>query len=104
MCEIIDRLEAEVMPGSVIPKPKTGREYRVKGWGTRRGERALIYFIPSRNESKPYQKGVTVSEWKRAYEQLVSAGELRRSWFKSALPACNREGSCNFTTIGGVFE
>ena len=31
-------------------------------------------------------------------------GELRTSWFTSALPGCSGEGSCNFTTIGGVFE
>ena len=103
MDEIIDRLEAEVAPGRLIPKPETDRKYRVKGWGRRRGERALIYFIPNReDESKPHQKGVTVSEWKRASEQLVSTGELRHSWFKSALPECHGEGSCNFTTIGGV--
>ena len=105
MCGIIDRLEAEIAPGRRIPRPETDREYRVKGWGTRRGERALIYFIPNgKDGSKPHQKGVTVSEWKEAYERLVSKGELCHSWFKSALPACHREGSCNFTTIGGVFE
>ena len=104
MCEIIARIEAEIVPGRLIPKPDTDREYRVKGWGTRRGERALIYFIPNgKDESKPHQKGVTVSEWRRVYERLVSVGELRHSWFKSALPACHGEGSCNFTTIGGVF-
>ena len=105
MCKIIARLEADIVPGCLIPKPETDGEYRVKGWGTRRGERALIYFIPNRKDgSKPYQKGVTVSEWKRTYERLVSAGELRNSWFQSALPACHGEGSCNFTTIGGAFE
>ena len=101
---LIERLEAEFEPGRLIPKPETDTEYRVKGWGRRRGERALIYSIPNRKDkSRPYHKGVTVSEWKRAYERLVSAGELRRSWFRSALPACHREGSCNFTTVGGVF-
>lgn len=104
MCEIIDRLEAEIPAGCLIPKPETDAEYRVKGWGTRRGERALVYFIPNhRDESKPHQKGVTLSEWKRAYERLESTGELRRSWFMEALPACHKEGPCNFTTIGGVF-
>ena len=37
MCDIIDRLEDEIVPGSVIPKPETDRAYLVKGWGTRRG-------------------------------------------------------------------
>ena len=104
MCEIVDRLEAEIEPGTLIPKPETDREYRVKGWGRRRGERALIYLIPNRKgKSSSYQKGVTISEWKRAHERLMAAGELRHSWFRSVLPACHGEGSCNFTTVGGVF-
>ena len=104
MTGIIKRLEAEIAPGTRIPKPVADEPYRVKGWGMRRGERALIYFIPNRRDaSKPHQKGVTVSEWKLACERLQTMGELRRSWFASALPGCSQEGSCNFTTIGGVF-
>lgn len=104
MCGIIDRLKAEIAAGCCIPKPETEEEYRVKGWGTRRGERVLVNFIPNRKDkSKPYQKGVNESEWRRAYGHLESTGELRRSWFREALPACHGEGSCNFTTIGGVF-
>ena len=104
MCDIIDRLEDEIAPGSVIPKPETDRTYRVKGWGTRRGEQALVYLIPNlKKKSKPHQKGVTVTEWRRAYERLDSTGELRRSWFTEALPECHKEGACNFTTVGGVF-
>ena len=104
MSGIIDRLETEIAPGTCIPKPETDEPYRVKGWGIRRGERALIYLVPNRiDASKPYPKGVTVSEWNRAYERLETTGELRRSWFKSALPGCDREGPCNFTTVCGVF-
>ena len=105
MTGIIDRLEAEIAPGTPIPKPETDETYRVKGWGVRRGERALIYFIPNRkHKTKPYQKSVTVSDWKLAWKRLDSTGELRKSWFTSALPGCSGEGSCNFTTIGGVFQ
>ena len=105
MSGIIDRLETEIASGTRIPKPETVEPYRVKGWGKRRRERALIYLVPNRKDaSKPYPKGVTVSEWKLAFERLESTGELRRSWFTSALPDCDREGPCNFTTVGGVFE
>jgi hypothetical protein len=73
--------------------------------GKRRGERALIYTIPNhRTPMEPYEKGVTVSEWKEAFEHLMEAGDFTRSWFVQAMPACNKEGGCNFTTTGGIFE
>ena len=50
------------------------------------------------------EKGIAESEWARAFEQLQRAGELTRFWFNDALVGCNKEGSCNFTTIGGVFQ
>ena len=51
MSGIISRIEAEITPGTIIPKPETDREYCVKGWGGRRGERALVYWVP--NFKKP---------------------------------------------------
>ena len=105
MSGIIDRLGAEIAPGTPIPKPETDETYRVKGWGVRRGERALIYLVPNRNDaSKPYPKGVTVPEWELACERLATTGELRSSWFTSTFPEASRRSPCNFTTIGGVFE
>lgn len=104
MSKIIDRIEAEIVPGTAIPKPETDGEYLVKGWGRRRGERALVYTIPNHgNPSYPHEKGIAVSEWDHAFDRLMSTGELRHSWFKVTMPACNTEGSCNFTTIGGIF-
>ena len=70
----------------------------------RRGERALVYSIPNRrNPSRPYAKGVNVSDWEQAYEQLMSTGSLEYSWFRSSMAECCKSGACNFTTIGGVF-
>ena len=104
MSGIIGRIENEILPGTVIPKPQTDREHRVKGWGVRRGECALIYTIPNHcTPSQPYAKGVTVSDWEQAYEQLMSSGTLKYSWFKSAMAECSKSGPCNFTTIGSVF-
>ena len=104
MSEIISSIEAEILPGAVIPKPLTDAEHRVTGWGIRRGERALIYSIPNhKNPSRPHAKGVTVSDWEQAYGQLMSTGKLEYSWFMSAMPECFKIGACNFTTIGGIF-
>ena len=98
-------LREKITPGTLIPKPKAKGGFIVKGWGIRRGENALIYLIPNWTEpTKPHQKGITTSEWKQAIERLTSAGDFSHQWFKRDMPACAKEGSCNFTTIGGIFE
>ena len=100
---IIDKIRALVTPDTVIPKPKARDEFIVKGWGTRRSEEALIYRIPNRKDpQRPYEKGITVSEFKTAYDQLVTTGRFTKKWFDVNLPGCAKEGSCNFTTIGGI--
>jgi len=102
---ILAKIEREVTPGTVIPKPQGRADFIVKAWGVRRGERALIYTIPNhKTPTKPYQKGITVSEWLQAFEHLTDAGDFSRSWFERSMPACAKEGGCNFTTIGGIFE
>jgi len=90
--------------GEVIPKPNTKKPFRIKGMGHRRNEEALIYFIPSHTRPSPYQKGITLSEFESAYSQLKISGKLTRQWFNLNLPICAKEGSCNFTTVGGIFE
>ncbi len=101
---IVDTL-AKIEAGTVIPKPRAKGEFVVKGWGTRRGEHALIYKIPNnKNPDRPYEKGITVSEFKQAYEEIVKSGEFSSKWFKKNMNECSKEGSCNFTTIGGIFE
>ncbi len=101
--EFLDWLD-QVAPGTIIPKPQARGDFLVKGWGMRRGQRALIYTIPNHNNpAKPHQKGITILEWQQAFEQLMTTGELSHSWFKASMPGCYKEGSCNFTTIGGIF-
>ena len=105
MTEIVDMIKQNVSPGTVIPKPEARGDFVVKHWGRRRGESALVYTIPNhRDESRPYEKGITESEWIKAHERLMEAGLLTREWSRSAMADCNAEGSCNFTTVGGVFE
>jgi hypothetical protein len=105
MTGIMQLIERSIRPGEVIPKPQAKGNFIVKGWGIRRGERAFIYTIPNRkNPSKPYQKGITVSEWALAHDHLRSSGDFSHKWFDEFMPLCAKEGDCNFTTIGGVFE
>ena len=102
---ITDRIKLNIHPNMVIPKPEANADFKVKGWGNRRGQEALIYFIPNHTEpTKPYQKGVTANEFTAAYNELMKSGEFTRHWFNAKLPACAKEGGCNFTTIGGVFQ
>ena len=90
--------------GSVIPKPAATADFKIKCWGKRRGEIALIYFIPNhKSPSKPLSKGITISEFQHAYDEITKNGKLTRAWFNSFLPACAKEGGCNFTSIGGIF-
>lgn len=101
---IIERLRRIAPPGTIIPKPQPNGSFFVKGDGMRRGEYALIYTIPNHSSPlKPYQKGITVTELENSYERLINAGKLTRPWFKRNLPECDKEGPCNFTTVGGLF-
>lgn len=101
---IIEKIR-NLKPGTIIPKPRATADFRIKGWGKRRGEVALIYWVPNhKNPAKPLVKGITISEFSRAYEQLLDHAQFTRRWFNVNLEACAKEGSCNFTTIGGVFE
>ena len=105
MHDILQRIEQTATPGTVIPKPEARGDFVVKRWGIRRGERALIYTIPNhRDPRRPYEKGISDSEWTKAFEQLMETSEFSSSWFQRNLTDCVKEGSCNFTTIGGIFE
>jgi hypothetical protein len=102
---IADRIRINIKPATVIPKPEAIGEFTVKGWGMRRKQHALIYKIPNHSEpSRPYEKGVTENEFEAAYGEIMKSGHLTRGWFNAKLPACAKEGACNFTTIGGIFE
>jgi hypothetical protein len=100
---IVIRIRRLIKHTTYIPKPAT--KSRVKGWGVRRGEAALIYFIPiKKHPDRPSEKGVTESEFEQAYQQIIENGEFSRKWFDQNMQACSKEGGCNFTTIGGIFK
>ena len=90
---IINRIKEEIAPGTVIHN-----EWEMKGYGIRRGKDALIYTMPGGHD-----KGINESEWNKAYNELMTTGCFRRSWFEKNMEGCNREGGCNFKTIGGIF-
>jgi hypothetical protein len=95
----------ELSVGTIIPKPDPKGNFEIKGWGQRRGGEALIYTIPNhKNPAKPYEKGIALTEFRQAYDQLQRSGELSRRWFNANMPGCAKEGGCNFTTIGGIFQ
>jgi hypothetical protein len=101
--DIVQRITNTVQAGTVIPKPEATECFLVKGWGSRRGETALVHSIPNKRGGRRYEKGVTIAELQDAYAELCKNGQFTRIWFASALPECAKEGSCNFTTIGGLF-
>lgn len=102
---ITHRIRQQVLPGTVIPKPEAKADFVVKGWGRRRGEPALVYTVPNhRNPSRPYEKGIAISEFESAYAQLRTSGRFTRQWFNVHLPECAKEGGCNYTSIGGIFQ
>ena len=100
---IVSRIRAEITEGRCVPRPQA-EPCRIKGWGCRRNEPALVYFIPNRgNPAYPHEKGITETEFEKAYSRLCETGEFTRHWFNQALAECAKEGGCNFTTIGGIF-
>lgn len=103
--DIVQELKGKVTTGAIIPKPDAKADFIVKGWGTRRREEALIYRIPNhKNADKPYEKGINVSEWRKAYRRISGGEDFDKDWFSRNMSACAEEGDCNFTTIGGIFQ
>ncbi len=103
--DIVAQIKAKIKSGTVIPKPDATADFVVKGWGMRRSEEALIYKVPNnKNPQKPYEKGINISEWKKAYRRVMNGEDFDKDWFTRNLPGCADEGDCNFTTIGGIFQ
>jgi hypothetical protein len=76
---IVEQIKKGVHPRTAISKPNAKEDFIVKGWERRRGEDALIYFIPNHNDpNRPYQKGITKSEWEKAYQQIMNNGTFSR--------------------------
>lgn len=104
MDSILAKLQ-QLSPGTVIPEPEAKGEIKIKGWGKRGGEPALVYFTPNHaNPERPREQGINTLEWEQAYQQLVGTGSFTKKWYARHMPRCANEGPCNFKTIGGVFS
>lgn len=76
----------------------------IVGWGTSRGEEALIYELPRGQASKKAsQKRIPTSVFSCAFDTLVRTGQITRPRFRATFPEHEADGSCNFTTLGGIF-
>lgn len=94
----------EDLKGRNIPKPYTEKQI-IKGLGKRRGKEALIYKIPSRTIKDDFnEKGINCDEFNYSFSLLKQNKYFDRKTFNTELPDCSKEGGCNFTTIGGLFE
>lgn len=100
---MLDRFRS-IAPGTVIPKPSADLPFVVEGRGIRRGSSALIYKVPSRRGGPGWSKGITDDEFSAAYQEFQASGKFTRAWAKTHLAPCLREGSCNFTSLGGILE
>ncbi len=65
----------------------------------------MVYRIPARRGTKKAsEKRITASAFEQAFDVLQATGQITRRWFAQHLPDLERDGTCNFTTVGGVFE
>lgn len=102
---ICSQIRDALKKGVRIPKPRSKEAYRFVGWRSSRGEEAFVYEIPERPGSKrPSTKRIPCSAFKEACRTLLENGEITRAWFAEAFPQVNADGSCNFTTLGGIFQ
>ncbi|WP_038486934.1 hypothetical protein [Collimonas arenae] len=102
---IVERIRQTISAGTILPRPVAKTGYVVKTWGRRRGEAALIYYIPNhQHPENRIARGVAESEFEKAFAELQASGEFCRAWFQVNLRRCDKENSGNFHTIGGVFE
>jgi hypothetical protein len=79
---VLARIRA-LPPGTMIPKPRSDQSSSIDGWGTRRGQDALVYRMPNhRNPARPHGKGVTISGFRDAFGILDGSGQFTRAWYQ----------------------
>ena len=103
MNSIVEKIKAKVQIGTVLPKPMAKSEFYFTGWCISNNEEAISYSIPNhKNPSKPHKKYIRISELAKAYDEFNKNGCITRKWFNTELSKLANEGSCSFTTIGGL--
>jgi hypothetical protein len=81
--------------GTVIPKAESEKEYRITRWFYQDGQEWFSYSIAN--------KSIPISWVRGCFDQIQTTGELRTAWFRNTFYSGKDLGSCNFTTIGGLF-
>ena len=105
MNKIQQHVERLVRAKAIVPKPQSTETYRLVRIGKSRGARALIYELPKRPESKRVStKRIPLSVFEECANQLSGTGSLTRTWFIDHYPKLESDGTCNFTTVGGVLQ
>jgi hypothetical protein len=101
---ICKRIKETIVPGTIIPKPRSTRPYCFMYWGKSRGEEAFVYGIPTKpGTNKSSTKRIPCSVFEEAYK-VLQTGEITKRWFVKTFPKVNKDGGCDFTTLGGVFQ
>lgn len=89
-----DELKQSIQPGLTFPKPI------VRSSIVKVDEEGFYYSIGQRGRSNK----ITFDLFEQCYNRLQSTDELSRAWFKATFPSLGKVASCNFTTIGGLFQ
>ena len=105
MNNIQHRVEQLVREQAVVPKPLSSGTCRLLRIGESRGARALVYELPKRPESKRAStKRIPLSVFEECADRLSDTGSFTRTWFAEHYPKLESDGTCNFTTVGGILQ
>lgn len=60
----------------------------------------IIYSIGNKGNSK----NITTEMLVGAFNEILTNGELSRTWFNKTYPNQSKTSPCSFTTLGGILE
>lgn len=80
--------------GMKIKKPRVESEI-IAIEGTR-----ILYSIGNKGNSKY----ITTEMLEDAFNEVITNGELSRTWFNNSFPNQAKTSPCSFTTLGGILE
>lgn len=89
-----NELKQAIVPGLIFQKPN------VQSSIIKIDKEGFHYSIGQNGNSKK----VTYAVLEKCYDRLESTHEFSRAWFNATFPSIAKTSSCNFTTIGGLFQ
>ncbi|MCM3721185.1 hypothetical protein [Solibacillus isronensis] len=63
-------------------------------------DKRIIYSIGNKGNSK----NITIEALENAFNEILTNGELSRTWFNKSYPSLAKTSPCNFTSLGGILE